>query len=227
MSCGGHGHSREHTDAYNFSPMRKSLSNALAGTPCWNKEPQLLPTIQPTSPNKGAPSHTPTANRPAFFPLPTVYTHANAAASSGSSTTESLSGLTSHSSRDSLPVVHAHGVDSSPQKQVRNSRRNKSSKSNTRWSRGGTSLDDTGSDRKPPTSQPAETTAPNAAQSPQRTYKQYPSHTPTRNPAGNQGRLMATTFGSPSGDSRRGVSSPRPKGRGMRLLSYCLETAVD
>jgi hypothetical protein len=32
---------------------------------------------------------------------------------------------------------------------------------------------------------------------------------------------MATTFGGPSGDSRRGVVSPRPKGRGMTQLHLC------
>lgn len=35
-----------------------------------------------------------------------------------------------------------------------------------------------------------------------------------------QGPLMATGFGPATSDSRRGVSSPRPKGRGMEVL-YC------
>lgn len=35
--------------------------------------------------------------------------------------------------------------------------------------------------------------------------------------AAHQGRFMAAPFGGPTGDSRRGVASPRPKGRGMAV----------
>jgi PAB-dependent poly(A)-specific ribonuclease subunit 3 len=215
MSRGGPGLIQQPFALYKLSSMRCSLSNALPETQsCQDKEP-TLPTIQPASPNKGAlsSSHPSTADRPALSPVPVVYTHANATASSGSSTTESVSELTSQSSRDSLPVAPTRGADTTPQKPARNNRRTQSSKSKARWSRGGASSDDTGSDRKPPTSQPLDTP------SPQRTYPLRQPHLATNNPAVIPGRLMATTFGSPSGDSRRGVASPRPKGRGMELLA--------
>jgi PAB-dependent poly(A)-specific ribonuclease subunit 3 len=201
MSHGG----QEPSFRFDFSYMATSLSNINA--------PRLpLPTIQRATPNKGAPSQTPTPNRAAFFPLSTSLPHANATASSGSSsTTDSLSELTSHSSRDSLPAALVRRGDSTPQKQARSYRRNKPSRSNARWSRGGAgSSDDTGSDRKPPTS-PLNSNAPSF----QPAYTQRQPHLASNNPAVIHGHLMATTFGSPSGDSRRGVTSPRPKGRGM------------
>jgi PAB-dependent poly(A)-specific ribonuclease subunit 3 len=209
---------------YRVSPVTSSLFNTLPEPPRQNKGTRL-PTIQPTSPDKGAISQTTPANRSAFYAVAPAHTHASVIASSGSSstTTESLSELTSHSSRDSLAITHVSGGDTTPQKQARSNRR-KSSKSNARWSRGGGSSDDTRPDRTPPTSQPSDA-ALNAAQSPTPTYKQRQPHTANRNPAAKQGRLMATTFGSPSGDSRRGVASPRPKGRGMKSISlvYCRE----
>jgi PAB-dependent poly(A)-specific ribonuclease subunit 3 len=191
--------------------MRRSLSNAPAETrPHASKAPPL-PTIEFAPPNKGAPPSSHAHTTVAL--LPAAPTHANATASSGSSATESLSELTSHSSRDSLPTAPSRGADTTPQKHARSNRRTQPSKSAARWSRGGTFSDDTGSDRKPPTSQPLE------PDSPPRPYQHRRPHLATNNPAVIQGKLMATTFGSPSGDSRRGVASPRPKGRGMQLLS--------
>lgn len=192
-----------------------SISNVLSGT-SRPADGTRLPIIQPTTPDQGAPSHAATPSRPTFFPLPKGHTHATAIASSGSSTAESISELTSSSSRDSLPATQARGTDWTPQKQGRNNRRNKSTRPNARWSRGGGSSDDPGSDRKPPTSQPSEP-APKAIQSPQTAAKQrqQPPIAST-NPPTSQTRLMATTFGGSSGDSRRGVVSPRPKGRGMK-----------
>jgi PAB-dependent poly(A)-specific ribonuclease subunit 3 len=209
---------------YSVSSVTYSLSNTHSEAPHQDKGARL-PTIQPTSPDKGAISQTTSANRSAFYSIAPAHTHASVIASSGSSTTtasESLSELTSHSSRDSLPITHTAGGDTTPQKQARSNRR-KSSKSNARWSRGGGSSDDTRPDRTPPTSQPSDA-ALNAAQSPTPTSKQRQPHTANKNPAVKQGRLMATTFGSPSGDSRRGVASPRPKGRGMEWvpLGYCI-----
>lgn len=185
-SMSGHGGPR----LQDYQYLHKSLSNTRPG-PSHQDDGARLPTIQPATPNKGAPSQT------------TTSTHANVTASSGSSTTESLSGLTSHSSRDSLPAAQARRLDTTPPKQARNHRFNKDSKPKTRWSRGRASSDDTGSQ----------------TSSPQPTHRQRQPHhhLASRNPAVVQGRLMATTFGSPSGDSRRGVASPRPKGRGMEL----------
>ncbi|KAF1835825.1 hypothetical protein BDW02DRAFT_567586 [Decorospora gaudefroyi] len=178
-----------------------------------------LPTIPSAPPNKGAP-HASTPNRPPFFPIPKGHAqghpHATAIASSGSSTTESLSELTSSSSRDSLPTPQGRNGPATPPKQARTTRRKQSNKSNARWSRGGGSSDDTGSDRKPPTSQPAEPVEPaQSAAHPSRTAPKTRQQPPiaTNHPSASQTRSMATAFGGPSGDSRRGVVSPRPKGR--------------
>ncbi|KAF1844162.1 uncharacterized protein K460DRAFT_408463 [Cucurbitaria berberidis CBS 394.84] len=223
MSLGGLGHFQEPSAPYDILPLMGSLSNAFSGTSHEIFGPKL-PTIQPASPNKGAP-HAPTPSRPAFFPLPKGHPHAIAIASPGSSTAESISELTtSSSSRDSLPPAQARNGDSSPQKQVRNNRRNKSNKSNAKWNRGGSS-DDTGSDRKPPTSQPPNPTQ-SVVQSPQPASKQRQQPTiATHNSAASQSRLMATTFGGPSGDSRRGVVSPRPKGREAKN-TFCRNVTI-
>lgn len=173
-----------------------------------------MPTIQPAPPDKGALSHTLTATSPAFTAAVPALTHARATASSGSSTVESHSELTSRSSRDSLPVTLPSSGPTTPQKQARSNRRSRSSKSNIKWAKGRDSLDVTCTTRTPPTSQPSEA-ALKAAQSPTPTHKQRPTNAANRTPTAKEGRLMATTFGSPSGDSRRGVASPRPKGRGM------------
>jgi hypothetical protein len=222
MSPGGPGHIQEPSASalYDLSPLMGSLSNVLAGTS--HQPGNRLPIIQPASPpNKGAPHASPTSSRPAFFPIARAHPHATAIASSGSSTTESISELTSSSSRDSLPTPPGRNGPTTPQKPARSNRRKHSNKSTGRWSRGGGSSDDTGSDRKPPTSQPVES-AQSAARSPQTASKirQQPSLA-TNSGSTSQTRFMATTFGGPSGDSRRGVVSPRPKGRGMtQLHSY-------
>jgi PAB-dependent poly(A)-specific ribonuclease subunit 3 len=211
MSFGGPArHFWEPSALNDYSPMG-SLSNVLAG------KTSPVPTIQPGSaPNKGAHA-APAPNRPAFFPLPKGPPQANAIASSGSSTTESLSELTSSSSRDSLPAFHGRSGPTTPQKPASSTRRKKSNKANARWSRGEGSSDDTGAARKPPTSQPAES-AQSGARSPQTASntRQQPTIA-TNTTSTSQARPMATTFGGPSGDSRRGVVSPRPKGRGMTM----------
>ncbi|EOA85261.1 uncharacterized protein SETTUDRAFT_20779 [Exserohilum turcica Et28A] len=214
MSPGGPGNLQAPSAFYSFSPLMDSLSNGLAGN--IHQKGSRLPTIQPASPpTKGAPHASTPPNRPAFFPVPRGNPHATFTASSGSSTTESFSEVTSSSSsRDSLPTPQGRNGPTTPQKQARNNRRKQSNKSSGRWSRGGGSSDDTGSDRKPPTSQPAAESAQSAAPSPQSASKtRQHSHIATHSPSTNQTRFMATAFGGPSGDSRRGVVSPRPKGR--------------
>jgi hypothetical protein len=217
MSPGGAGHFREPPAVYeyDYAPRMDSLSNVLAGTSTphhhHNSHGARLPTIQPAPPNKGAPHASPPPplpSRPPFFPAARGHAHAAAIASAGSSTTESQSDLTSSSSRDSLPNPHGRpGPPTTPQKPARNNRRKQSNKANPRWSRGRASSDDTGSDRKPPTSQPSE---PTVTSSPHAQPSIATNPAPTSQP-----RSMATAFGGPSGDSRRGVVSPRPKGRGM------------
>jgi PAB-dependent poly(A)-specific ribonuclease subunit 3 len=211
MSFGGSGrHFWEPSARDGYAPVG-SLSNVLAGNS------SQLPTIQPaSSPNKGAHA-SPAPIRAAFFPVSKGHPHATAAASSGSSTAESISELTSSSSRDSLPTPPGRNGPTTPQKPAPSTRRKKSNKANARWSRGGGSSDDTGSDRKPPTSQPAES-AQSAARSPPSASKtRQPPTIATSSTSTRQTRPMATAFGGPSGDSRRGVVSPRPKGRGMTL----------
>ncbi|KAH7401250.1 PABP-dependent poly(A) nuclease 3 [Pyrenochaeta sp. MPI-SDFR-AT-0127] len=223
MSHGGPGHLQEPSAPFRFSPLMGSLSNALPASSLQDYGARL-PTIQPASPDKGAPSHPPTASRPVFFPLPKGHPHAIAIASSGSSTTDSLSELTSSSSRDSLPASRAQGGDTTPQKPARNNRRSKPTKANAKWHRGGSS-DDTGSDRKPPTSQPSKP-APGAALSPQPALKQRQQSSIASNSSpASQARFMATTFGAPSGDSRRGVVSPRPKGREAKN-TFCRNVTI-
>lgn len=215
MSSGGPGNFQEPSAFYNFSSLMGPLSNTFPGNIHHNKVTKL-PTIQPASPpNKGAPHSSTSPNQPAFFPIHRGHPHATVIASSGSSTTESFSEVTSSSSRDSLPTPQGRNGPTTPQKQARNNRRKQSNKAGGRWSRGGGSSDDTGSDRKPPTSQPVEPSQ-SAASSPQSASKtRQHSYIATNNSSSNQTRFMATAFGGPSGDSRRGVVSPRPKGRGM------------
>lgn len=175
-----------------------------------------MPTIQPAPPDKGAlhpaPSSSPSPSpAPSASPRPKGYTHASAAASSSSSTTDTISELTSSSSRDSLPAAHARGGPSTapaantaptttPQKQTRSYRRTKSTKAAARWS-----------DAAPQPKHPP----PAAHSSPSGTQHQHPA----------QPRFMATAFGGPSGDSRRGVSSPRPKGREAKN-TFCRNVTI-
>ena len=171
----------------------EAFSNAGAGKSL-PSEGSTLPNIQPAPPNKGAPSHPATPSRTTSFPKLKGHPYANATTSSSSSTTDTISELTSSSSRDSLPAAHAPGSSSSttPQKQTRNYRRTKSNKSAVKWS--------------DPASQ---------SKTSQNAVHILPKGITTQA----QARLMATAFGGPSGDSRRGVSSPRPKGRGMSELA--------
>jgi PAB-dependent poly(A)-specific ribonuclease subunit 3 len=159
-----------------------------------------LPTIQPAPPDKGAPHLAPSPS-PSASLRPKGYTHASATASSSSSTTDAISELTSSSSRDSLPAAHARGGASTattPQKQTRSYRRTKSTKAAAKWS------DAAPQPKNPPTAA-------------------HTSPTGTHLPA--QARFMATAFGGPSGDSRRGVSSPRPKGREAKN-TFCRNVTI-
>jgi PAB-dependent poly(A)-specific ribonuclease subunit 3 len=217
MPYGGPESSQLLTALYDFSPLQPSLSNVLPET-YYPHTGRRLPTIQTASPNKGVPSPTSTQSRPALFPLAKGYTHANITASSSSSTTESISELTSSSSRDSLPATHPRSGDITSPGQARNYKRGKPGRPGSRWTKGGGSSEDTGSERKRPTAQPsrAARTVSEHAQPNSRPHQPYIA---TQEAASSQGQLMATTFGSPSGDSRRGVASPRPKGRGMTAPS--------
>jgi hypothetical protein len=141
-----------------------------------------------------------------------LYTHARAIAGSEASTIDAYA----------LPAVLDRPVEgrrgeTTPQKQTKSSRRTKSHRPN-RWSRSGAgSSDDTGSDPKPHASalSPQQTGSPQSTRSTARAPNSHThTHIAANNAAAHQGRLMAAAFGVPSGDSRRGVASPRPKGRG-------------
>lgn len=218
MALGGSAHLEEPSARCNPSPYMGSLSNVPPGPLLEPFGPQL-PTIQPAPPNKGAPTLPPAPSTgPKYVILQKPQAHANPRASSASSAADTSSDLTSSSSRDAAPAAAAQtrAGETTPQKQARNNRRNKpTTRPNAKWHRGGSS-DDTGSDRKPSTSQPSKS-AQSSAQSPQPTAKQRQPSIATNNTSPAQARLMATTFGGPSGDSRRGVVSPRPKGRGMNV----------
>lgn len=214
MSCGAREHLHHVLTLHDPSPRQSSLFNVIAETR-YQHDSRRLPTIQPASPNKGASSQTSkvsATNRPVVTILSRSKPHANIIASSNSSTTETTSESTSSSSRDSLPVAQIRSAPTTPQKEPRNDKRNKSSKSNARWNSRRGSSDDTGSNRKPFPSQPSDA-SPNPVRTPQR---QRQPQSANKNPPAKQGQLMATAFGSPSGDSRRGVASPRPKGRGKK-----------
>lgn len=220
MSSGGAGHLPELSASCTFLPLMGSLSNVPSDPPDQDFHTSL-PTIQPVSPNKGASTtHASTDAVPVSSLLPKGHPHAVAIASSGSSTAESISELTSSSSRDSLPTAQARGGVTTPQKSARSNRRNKPTNANARRSRAGSS-DETGSDPKVSTAKTARNTQ-DTNQTPKSAFtqrKQASSNTNT-SPT-NQTRFMATTFGGPSGDSRRGVVSPRPKGRGMNVVYLC------
>ncbi|KAF1954696.1 hypothetical protein CC80DRAFT_416623 [Byssothecium circinans] len=152
--------------------------------------------------------HTTSPSRPSASRLP-LYTHANTAAGSEASLTSSQSKLTSSSSRDSLPAqAPAAEVrrETTPQKK-QNPRRTKGHKQN-KWSRGGAGSSDdiAAADRK-------------AAR------HSSDAFVASTNAAAHQARLMAAPFGGPSGDSRRGVSSPRPKGREAKN-TFCRNVTI-
>ncbi|UPX16658.1 PAB-dependent poly(A)-specific ribonuclease subunit 3 [Ascochyta rabiei] len=204
----------------------------------WTEGP-TLPTIQPAPPNKGAPSH------PAAPSRPRGHAHASATTSSSSSTTDTISELTSSSSpsssssssssRDSLPPALAPGTTTAaaPQKHARNARRakpTKSSRSAARWS-----------DAAPQPKTLLQNAAPQPRTLPNAVHPSliaaanvhaanvhanvHASANTSALHAHAQARLMATAFGGPSGDARRAVSSPRPKGREAKN-TFCRNVTI-
>ncbi|KAF2641951.1 PABP-dependent poly(A) nuclease 3 [Massarina eburnea CBS 473.64] len=180
----------------------------------------------PSARNKAEPaSYHDGASPPPTDPYPPLYTHASTIAASEASSASEQSKLTSSSSRDSLPA-HAPAADvrreTTPQKK-QNPRRTKGHK--PKWSRGGGSSDDIASnDRK--AARHSSEGAPSPSPS-RHLHHHLSSHTlaVSTNAQAYQGRLMAATFGGPSGDSRRGVSSPRPKGREAKN-TFCRNVTI-
>jgi PAB-dependent poly(A)-specific ribonuclease subunit 3 len=217
MSAEGPGNALELESRRSTTPAAEAASDALIGT-----NPR----------NDGLKVHSASADkaeaRPAFATFPTTpspllnpYTHASAVGSSEVSASDSTSELTS-SSGGSLPTrksAAAGRPSSSAQKQQsKNHRRPKSQNHQSRWSKNTVSSDDTGSDCRRPPSSSSRTSSYNADQSPHPNWNSQRQHSYSyRAPSkatGSSGPLMAANFGGPSGDTRRGVSSPRPKGRG-------------
>ncbi|KAL5373624.1 PAB-dependent poly(A)-specific ribonuclease subunit 3 [Paraphaeosphaeria sporulosa] len=155
--------------------------------------------------------------------------HASASTGSDTTTSAELSELTSSSSsRDSIPTLDPAAElrrrETTPQKPGKNPRRAKTHKTNKWTSNGAGSSDSTGSERKTSVPQVSRHTAQSAASSPQsaRSLQRQQSHT---HAAVQQGRAMATTYGGPAGDSRRGVASPRPKGREAKN-TFCRNVTI-
>ncbi|KAF2660112.1 hypothetical protein K491DRAFT_688714 [Lophiostoma macrostomum CBS 122681] len=217
MSAEGPGNALELETRRNSAPGVHAASDALTGTNLRNDGPK---------------SHTAFADkaeaRPAFAtipttpsPLPNSYTHASVTRSSEVSANYSNSELTS-SSGGSLPTHKSAAAgrpsSSAHKQQSKNHRRPKPQNHHPRWSNTTLSSDDTGSDSRRSLSSSSRTSSYNATHRPHPNWIAQRQHSYTnRIPSkttGNCGPLMAANFGAPSGDSRRGVSSPRPKGRG-------------
>ncbi|XPS75540.1 PAB-dependent poly(A)-specific ribonuclease subunit 3 [Ascochyta lentis] len=212
-------------------------------------EGPTLPTIQPAPPDKGAPSHPPAPSRTAPSPRPKAHAHASVAPSSSSSTTDTVCELTSSSSsssssRDSLPPAHAPGTTAAPQKPTRNARRSKptkstkpprASKSAARWSDAALqnaahfSLPLLSSSLSSPLSLSSLSPSPSPSHSHPHPHPHPHSPSAFASPSTStlhaQARFMATAFGGPSGDARRAVSSPRPKGREAKN-TFCRNVTI-
>ncbi|KAF2466335.1 uncharacterized protein BDR25DRAFT_237318 [Lindgomyces ingoldianus] len=212
-------------------PALIALSNAL---PAASEQPRIIQAASHrlVEKNKAAPSpaaaHLPTTPSPRILSL----THATATVDSETSTRNSTSELTSSS--EERPPAHETPAERSHstafQKQARRKQRWKNAQEgNRRWSRSGPSSDDTGPDRKTSLSGSSRASSSAPAHSPQpswtaQTTHSLPSTAPTSGPAFKQ-RFMATSFGGPTGDSRRGVSSPRPKGREAKN-TFCRNVTI-
>lgn len=216
MSLHGPGRVQESNPPPTLTSLVNPSSDVLLGTDRRTKY-RKKPSVQAVNKNKAQARPATTAFPTTPSPLPYLHTHASVIVGSAASTVYSSSELTSTSSGDLLPpsasAAKVRHSGSSHKQSSKNSRRTKSHDTHSRWTRNGTSSDDTGSDRKVSLS------------SSSRTSSYIPTNWPeagspslaTHNAAGYNRRLMAANFGGASGDSRRGVSSPRPKGRGMKV----------
>jgi hypothetical protein len=221
MPFDGPGRTQEPVAPLSPTPLVNALSDVLPGT---NRRKDIArqPTIPPAVQNKAEARPASPSSPVTPSPFVDLYrdTHARVIVGSEASTISSSSELTSPSG-DSLPSREsgAHTRQQNPtSKQPRNQRRPK--KTPARWSRNTASSDDTGSDGKASLSSSSKQYNHNAASSSQASSplrQRPPPNLATHNAAGFKGRLMAANFGANSGDARRGVSSPRPKGRGTKV----------
>lgn len=201
------------------------MSDLPPGTHHQRSLDQTPSAVSPSSPSTNKAATRTAATSTFTVPPPTLaqrsnsHPHASASVGSAASAIDSNSELT-WSSGDSLPA------QSSSQKTPRHPRRPKQQKGQPKWTKGAVSSDDTGSDRKPSLSSPSKTSSSPAVQhsprpnwTPNNRQRSHSGQSANHNAGAHKGRSMAANFGSASGDSRRGVSSPRPKGRGMRFRS--------
>lgn len=157
-----------------------------------------------------------------LLPPPQKDTHATAIGSSSDSSSSPLvprSTVTSLSG-DSLPPKESAppaAKSSSSHKQTKTPRRSKLQKTDVRCSKNGTPSDDTGPDRKTSRPSSARTSTPTTAHAFNPSSPSQRLRSQTNPTSGNKGKLMAANASGASGDSRRGVASPRPKGRGMEV----------
>ncbi|KAF1976286.1 hypothetical protein BU23DRAFT_551748 [Bimuria novae-zelandiae CBS 107.79] len=169
------------------------------------------------------------------FPPAQQHHHPHASVSVGSDSASPSELTSSSSSRDSIPTLDAAAElrrgETSPQK-GKNTRRAKTQK-NTKWSRGGAaSSDSTGSERKTSVPHAPSKNSQSAVSSPlsTRILQRPQAHTQAAAAtaaaaAAQQARSMATSYGAAAGDSRRGVTSPRPKGREAKN-TFCRNVTI-
>lgn len=130
---------------------------------------------------------------------------------------------------DSVPAnesaLDAH-ESPTPPKQPKNFARSKHKKKEVKWTKERVASDNTGSDCRVSVPGSSGASSSNSGSTSSTSHTSSPSQRQPKPPKtesnaeGKQkARLMAANFAGATGDSRRGVSSPRPKGRGEKMIS--------
>ncbi|KAF2194855.1 PABP-dependent poly(A) nuclease 3 [Zopfia rhizophila CBS 207.26] len=186
--------------------------------------------IQPVASNKAESLPTP-AQYPTTPSPRQLLTDAYHTTDSDPSSLDSYIEITSSLGRSAL--AHETTTDTSnsnkSQKQLGTFTRAKSRKTNATWSNSGNHADDIHLDRRGSLSRRSGPSSYIGASSPQ---PGWPAHRQRSHPkialnnlSSHKRPLMATTFGTATGDSRRGVSSPRPKGREAKN-TFCRNVTI-
>ncbi|KAF2874121.1 hypothetical protein BDV95DRAFT_322258 [Massariosphaeria phaeospora] len=181
------------------------------------------PVTETPKPNKAAPTLD-TTPQPSPFSRLHFYPHASVATDAKAYILDPRPELTSLSSSSQALAAEARPVEKAPRKRTKNPRRTKAHNSQSRWSRGAVSSDDTASERTASLSHSSSRSSPPDVVHPLHTHRSH-TNIATTIAASYQGRLMATAFGGSSGDSRRGVASPRPKGREAKN-TFCRNVTI-
>jgi PAB-dependent poly(A)-specific ribonuclease subunit 3 len=111
-----------------------------------------------------------------------------------------------------------------PPKQPKTFNRPKSRKKEVKWSRDRVASDNPGSDCRVSVSSSSGASIANSGSTSNTSSPSQRQRKPPKTELKSEGkykaRLMAANFAGTSGDSRRGVSSPRPKGRGEKMAPH-------